>query len=526
MLASIASANISYLAASHFIGSDGLDTSVVAGNVTYPSMLSEDKILLADSMDASTSQQYSFTTGNIPKDSFEILTGQGGYITTADSPNLEGTTNFTLSASVYVGNTGNITRKASAVTFNTTSAGKVSANISSSTSGFVNDSAGFDGILIDELESYGIGQYIPSISSGTVNAVSFEIYGNGLPTGTANVTVRDYFTNALYGILGTINIATVPVGIPTWYTFSNPVSVTTNTSILVQIEVPPSTPADCIIIKFGATDTVYGQHERYGVLAGFETFDTSMEFNYSANNVYMESMSSVGIHQVELKNTNCLATFYIDSVLKSTIYGANMTNNGNSWLWLEGIPYADNISYSVGGTQQLYYAPNAIISGTTLPDRSVDVTTNNGVITWGTNPTGITVSMSSLSPSGSSTIITTTQTQDVAPKVKINPGQHLPTNAPPENPFSYLVNFMATGNTTGVGTGMYGVPPLVAWIIIATILSVGAYAGVFFLTHLGWLAGMFGGGVIGVFVAMHVFPWIALAISVMFVIVGILQQDR
>jgi hypothetical protein len=105
-----------------------------------------------------------------------------------------------------------------------------------------------------------------------------------------------------------------------------------------------------------------------------------------------------------------LATFYIDSVLKSTIYGANMTNNGNSWLWLEGIPYADNTSYSVGGTQQLYYAPNSIISGTTLPDRSADATTNNGTITYGSNQSislhpGIMVSSNSTSSSTSNSSI-------------------------------------------------------------------------------------------------------------------------
>ncbi len=207
----------------------------------------------------------------------------------------------------------------------------------------------------------------------------------------------------------------------------------------------------------------------------------------------------------------------------------SVLDNSNNITWNQGnvMPYADNISVSINGTQQLYYAPNSIILVATLPDRSTDVTSNPGIITWGSNPSGVTAVMGSLIPSSVSTTITVpASSQDVAPKVKVRFGEYTPTNPPPVNPFSYIINYLCTGNVTGVGTGMYSIPPLVGWLLLAFVSSFGAYTGTFYLTHLGWLAGIFGGGVIGLFVAMHVVPWFLLAVSVLFLFVGILQSER
>lgn len=48
------------------------------------------------------------------------------------------------------------------------------------------------------------------------------------------------------------------------------------------------------------------------------------------------------------------------------------------------------------GTEAVWYQPSAMISGATLPDRSGNG--NTGTINWGTNPTGITVSLGPLTP--------------------------------------------------------------------------------------------------------------------------------
>jgi len=77
----------------------------------------------------------------------------------------------------------------------------------------------------------------------------------------------------------------------------------------------------------------------------------------------------------------------------STLSG--VPDNANDYVFMQNdvLPYADNITISVDGTQQLYFAPNAMILGTNLPDRAGD---NDGTITWGTNPAGVSVSLGSL----------------------------------------------------------------------------------------------------------------------------------
>jgi hypothetical protein len=47
-------------------------------------------------------------------------------------------------------------------------------------------------------------------------------------------------------------------------------------------------------------------------------------------------------------------------------------------------------------TRVLWFQPNNIISGTTLPDRATDDGAQNGVITWGSNPAGINITHSGL----------------------------------------------------------------------------------------------------------------------------------
>jgi hypothetical protein len=53
------------------------------------------------------------------------------------------------------------------------------------------------------------------------------------------------------------------------------------------------------------------------------------------------------------------------------------------------MPYCDNITLSVNGVQQLWLAPNVMLSGATVPDRSLN--SHPGTITWGSN-SGVTLS--------------------------------------------------------------------------------------------------------------------------------------
>ncbi len=86
--------------------------------------------------------------------------------------------------------------------------------------------------------------------------------------------------------------------------------------------------------------------------------------------------------------------------------GASVSDNANNWILFDNdvCPYVGSYNHSVdsGGGLDLItrYEPNAIIVGTTLPDREG---TQNGVITWGSNPAGVSVTLSSFVSSGQPT---------------------------------------------------------------------------------------------------------------------------
>lgn len=74
------------------------------------------------------------------------------------------------------------------------------------------------------------------------------------------------------------------------------------------------------------------------------------------------------------------------------------------WQFMTGdvAPYMEYIKISVDGTQELWFQPTSMIIGTNLPDRATSVS-NNGTITWGSNPSGIDVLLGALLPETQST---------------------------------------------------------------------------------------------------------------------------
>lgn len=113
-----------------------------------------------------------------------------------------------------------------------------------------------------------------------------------------------------------------------------------------------------------------------------------------------------------VNSTSGNLTLWINGVplASKTRSSSNVTNSSNPYIFGSGFPYADSISITVNGTRQLYYAPNALISGTTLPDRETTNGLQNGAITWGTN-SGITVTGGDIMTSLSATVVGTNSAQ-------------------------------------------------------------------------------------------------------------------
>jgi len=78
------------------------------------------------------------------------------------------------------------------------------------------------------------------------------------------------------------------------------------------------------------------------------------------------------------------------------VLAASVPDNTNDWIvnYNSTMPYLNYYKHYVGGNLVAHYEPTSMISGTTLPDRSGEG--NNATITWGSNPAGIEVDVSSI----------------------------------------------------------------------------------------------------------------------------------
>ena len=164
----------------------------------------------------------------------------------------------------------------------------------------------------------------------------------------------------------------------------------------------------------------------------------------------------------------------------------------------DGYPYLrwSVFSYDWGDFEQVsWFQPIDIISGTTLPDRSG---TRNGIIFWGTNPGGITLTLGPLSENQTPASTPT----DTAPGDMVGPtGQPgwtggLPTL--PSNPFYPIINTMATLTAIPVG---------IMWIMFATLLLLLAMAFTYkYMPHLLMVC-FVGGGLSAFWVHIGIYPF-------------------
>jgi len=95
-----------------------------------------------------------------------------------------------------------------------------------------------------------------------------------------------------------------------------------------------------------------------------------------------------------LQNYNATKCTYDGSTNHDILSTMNpVPNSTANWTFVDNsvMSYVERISYSVGGIQQLSFAPVAMITGSTLPNLGTLGSAGNGTITWGTN-TGLTIS--------------------------------------------------------------------------------------------------------------------------------------
>jgi len=210
---------------------------------------------------------------------------------------------------------------------------------------------------------------------------------------------------------------------------------------------------------------------------------------------------------------------YIDAVEQDReVLGMGVPDTSSDWVIMSDncIPYMDYYKHTVGGTLIAHYQPITIISGTTLPDR--EGAAQNGTITWGTNPAGVSVTMGSLvsEDQPAPTIVGEVEPPaDIAPTIT-QPANYFTARDMSSNPFYAIVKPLAD---------LSGFNESWIWIFSATIIVfTGMVTALAYLKNL-LIAGIAGFALIALFYAMGIYPfWILVIYSLMAVAIVIFER--
>ena len=190
----------------------------------------------------------------------------------------------------------------------------------------------------------------------TTTYINIETIVGGIPSGTILAT----------GSIATANISESDFD---WHAFTlnTSVSLSSGTTYALVLYTSSDNVGSFSIVQWGTTPNIFlnGNACAYDPLSGsgsnwYTQLDTYFMFNLSP---YFGTEQCVSIY-----------------------------NSASNWIfdYLNTMPYMTDISITKSGTQVAHYQPSSKITTTVVPDKVIPGS-NNLVITWGTNPTGITI---------------------------------------------------------------------------------------------------------------------------------------
>jgi len=220
----------------------------------------------------------------------------------------------------------------------------------------------------------------------------------GNPTGTAYVRVRKVSDDSILGTIGTIDVSTLTTS-SVWYDFTGSVSNPTQQDLRFTVEYSGGSSSNHISVSIQEPGTLGG-----AVLTEYITSWSDHSGKDAAFKVYFEpgtrTVTATGVssgkHIINVWADGTNFGLDVDGTTEDTVAlgGASVCDNGNDWV-LSNIPYMDYYTHTTSDTLRVTYAPDSIISGTTLPNEE-SPGTYDGTITWGSNPAGISISTSGL----------------------------------------------------------------------------------------------------------------------------------
>lgn len=441
-------------ATNSYVDSSGASNSPVGSGTAYDYAMATSNITaVIPSLPAYGSVTLNLYTGYSPaQTSFPIILGSSGYITTSDAASLEPAGNFAVNVTGTLGGTAGLDKdifnKAGSVALfeGSSTAGNITGQIGGLRDTFIEDNwtsttpakmsvdTTTQRLDYDALRGNGDDRIYYALSEAASNTQwRFDYTWNptSTPVEDGNVWAWGLWSSLAnfqsYGGDNIIAIQQNPSKIKLLVTDGGSITSTAQIDIVhgttyyVTLERLSATEARLSLFTDSArtthltgspltltipatiTNLAYIQGSNYAG-AGLVGREIGWVDNINLSSAYMVNTTGVTSgSQIDLSANTTHLKLSIDGVLKDSLAlsGATAPNKASSWLFMQNasMPAADNITLTVSGTRQLYYAPNALISGTTLPDRE---NSNDGTITWGTN-SNITVAGGDIMDSDSAT---------------------------------------------------------------------------------------------------------------------------
>ena len=541
-----------YLANNGYMSLTGLDTKVLSGSTPLKHMVADDKTLfVAPSVEADSTGNYKYTLGNSPLDSFPVIVGEDGYVTITDDDTLDGGVggmdDFEFEQKGYVNTTSgsdkNLIYKEDAFRNYVSDANEITSGIHDEIDyllGEDNDNTINAAVRFEA-------QTFTTVGAATLTKVWLKMWKNGAADpGTLTIDIQ--------GVDGANAPDNTPISTMTydanllvngspggWLEFDMPdVTLAAATQYAIVVKVLDYV-ATTVNLREDATAPTYA-----GGTAWWTNNSGVLWTVYAGNDLQFRAVVNLAATVTGVSSGECIVKTVADSnilTLSVTNYalahqgnspqttditGVSVPDNGNDWKLMQSnvMPYMDYYKHTVADTLIAWYQPISMIVVTNLDDRKgtdigeTGTDEEDGIITWGTNPADLDITIGSL-VSSSQPLVSPTgieEAPDIIPEGGIPATDGIVNTSKLEDNPLYPVVQIINEYTDYTDEQI--------WFIGATIIIlIGmGLAAVKVPNHL-LLAGTVGLVLSGFFMAMEIYQWWMMLIF-SFVFLGSILMER
>ena len=390
MLAMNVSLDIDYLADNGFINEDGLDVRVqTSDGSTIPFMPVEDKLMFASAIEGDKTTGFQMTTGNTPLDSFPIIVGHGGNVTVGDHANLELGQSFSIAFEGYLSTAAaDLVDKDGAVHL------------------YFDDDDDFHAVLESPRYSYyREGEYeddwVPGWTQNNYELTQEDDHLSLIATYDGGTSGCTYVTDSTIDLTGINTIYIDWENTTDRYSYFVADTDKNNDFTDYDARIGKAEAFARTTDSLDVSGLSGGHYLRAHAYAGQVGATSTLK----VYNVYRQ-LPNIDLENADMVVGEYTIELYVDSdTLKLDIDGATEDSasfperysaayNANDWV-LYPDPYWNYYTHTTSDTLRVTYAPDDIITGTTLINET-NPGTHDGAIAWGLNPAGISIETSGL----------------------------------------------------------------------------------------------------------------------------------